>query len=282
MRLGVFARTFPGASPDHVLGRAAAAGYEGVHYNMACSGLPSLPEEIPDTVVAALRAAVASTRMALYGVSATYNMIHPDPVVRARGRESLRVIASRAGSMGIGLVTLCSGTCDPNDQWRYHPGNDEAPAWRTLLQEMTAAIQIAEDADVDLGLEPELANVVSSPERAHLLIETLKSDRVRVVLDPANLFERESLARQREIAARAIDLLADRIVMAHAKDRLPDGRFAAAGHGVLDYRHYLRQLRAIGFAGPLVVHGLTDVEAPEARQFLTNVLSELDLQESSS
>ena len=57
--------------------------------------------------------------------------------------------------------------------------------------------------------------------------------------------------------------------MAHAKDRTADGRFATAGKGVLDYPHYLRQLKAIGFDGPLIAHGLAEAEAPETARFLS-------------
>ena len=84
---------------------------------------------------------------------------------------------------------------------------------------MEAAIAIAERHDVDLGIEPELANVVDSAAKARRLIDELRSPRLKIVLDPANLFETETAEEQRRIVAEAIDLLADRIVMAHAKDR---------------------------------------------------------------
>ncbi|MGO8077940.1 hypothetical protein AB9F41_36820, partial [Rhizobium leguminosarum] len=62
--------------------------------------------------------------------------------------------------------------------------------------------------------------------KAYRLIAALKSHRIKIVLDPANLFEVAKLDEQRSIVSSAIDLLADRIVMAHAKDRNPDGSFA--------------------------------------------------------
>ena len=43
------------------------------------------------------------------------------------------------------------------------------------------------------------------------------------MLDPANLFETEPAEEKRRIIADAVDLLGDRIVMAHAKDRAADG-----------------------------------------------------------
>lgn len=268
MQLGIFAKTFPGADPAMVLNAVAAAGYAAAQYNMACSGLPALPDAIaPEEAQAVAQAAqAAGVRMA--AVSGTYNMIHPDPAERARGLRRLAVLAASAQALGTRLVTLCTGTRDAADQWRAHPDNATPEAWRDLLRELEAAIAIAEAHDIELGVEPELANVVDSARRARTLIDELRSPRLRIVLDPANLFEIAEPAQRRSLIAAAVDLLADRIVMAHAKDRAADGGFATAGQGVVDFPHFLSCLRAAGFDGPLVTHGLHAHEAPAVAAFL--------------
>ncbi len=45
MQLGIFAKTFQGREPRAILQAARDAGYRVVQYNMACSGLPSMPED---------------------------------------------------------------------------------------------------------------------------------------------------------------------------------------------------------------------------------------------
>ena len=104
------------------------------------------------------------------------------------------------------------------------------------------------------------------------LLDEIGSDRLVIVLDPANLFETADLPTQRRLVAEAVDLLAPDIAMAHAKDRTPDGSFATAGKGVLDYAHYIARLRASGFGGDLVAHGLSAEEAPEVARFLRGLL----------
>ena len=266
MRLGVFAKTFAGADPRGVLDAVAAAGFSAAQYNMACSGLASMPDAVPVGAVDFVHAAAAASGVAIVAVSATFNMIHPDLNVRADGLRRLEALAS-AGLPG-GLLTLCTGTRDPSDMWRAHPDNASPGAWADLLASMHAAIAIAERHGTDLGIEPELANVVDSAAKARRLIDELASARVKIVLDPANLFEREALPRQRDIVSHAIDLLGDRIIMAHAKDRAPDGGFVAAGQGVLDYPHFLARLKACGFGGALVTHGLSAAQAPGVATFL--------------
>ena len=274
MRLGIFAKTFPGTTPGAVIEAARAAGFSALQYNMACSGLAAMPDVIPDATAKAVSSAARRAGVSIAAVSGTYNMIHPDPAVRARGLARLETLAQAASSLGAPLITLCTGTRDPEDQWRGHPDNATPEAWHDLLTEMDKAIVIAERYGVDLGIEPELANVIDSASKARRLIDQLLSPRLKIVLDPANLFETEPLARQRDIVSAAIDLVADRIVMGHAKDRTASGAFTAAGQGVLDYPHYVRQLAATGFDGPLVTHGLEAREAAPVAAFLIRVLAE--------
>lgn len=274
MRLGIFAKTFDGRDPHTVLAAASQAGYRAVQYNMACSGLAALPEAIEPAVAATVAQAAQGLGVAVSAVSGTCNLIHPDEAVRRDGLARLDTLASACAAMGTRLVTLCTGTRDAQDPWRHHPDNDSPAAWHDLRVSMQAAIAIAERHDVDLGIEPELANVVSSAARARRLIDELGSARLRIVLDPANLFEVASLPEQRRIVAEAIDLLADRIALGHAKDRQADGRFATAGTGVLDYPHYLACLRAAGFDGTLVTHGLAAAEAPGVAAFLRRACGE--------
>lgn len=261
MQLGIFAKTFAGSTPLAVMQAAAAAGYGAVQYNMACSGLGALPVTVSAGAALAVRDASIASGVEVAAISATYNMTHPDPAQRLSGRAAFAAIAGRARDMGSDLLTLCSGSLDAQDQWRHHPGNDTQGAWATMLEEFAALIRIADQHDIQIGVEPELGNIVSSAHKARRLIGDIGSPRLRIVLDPANLAEVASPDSRRAIIAEAVELLADRIVMAHAKDRHANGSFAAAGKGVIDFPHFLAALRKAGFAGSLITHGLEDHEA---------------------
>jgi sugar phosphate isomerase/epimerase len=115
----------------------------------------------------------------------------------------------------------------------------------------------------------------STRPRARALIDTLQSPALAIVPDPANLFEVTPLQAQRDLLSRAVDLLADRIMMAHAKDRTPRGGFATAGQGVVDFPHFLGRMKAAGFDGDLVTHGLAADEAPGVAAYLTQTLAAL-------
>lgn len=271
MKIGIFAKTFSGSDPDLVLGQCRTAGFEGVQYNMACSGLASMPDEIPVEAAEAVARASSVTGQAVFAVSGTYNMIHPDPAVRRDGERRLSVIAGACKAMGAPLVTLCTGTRDVADQWRHHPDNGTPEAWRDLLASMEIAVRIAEENGIRLGIEPETANVVNSAAAAHRLLMEMKSQAIGVVLDPANLLEHGDAGDWRAVVEGAVDLLSPYLVMAHAKDRARDGSVAAPGKGNIDFQHFLSRLLSAGFDGPLVAHGFGAAEAAGVSAFLKSV-----------
>jgi sugar phosphate isomerase/epimerase len=272
MRIGIFAKTFAGSHPEAVMKAAANSGYHSVQYNMACSGLSALPEVISNHAAEALTLAANTNSVAIAAVSATYNMIHPDLRIRIAGRKSFEAIAAKARMMGAGLLTVCSGSCDAKDQWRHHPENGGAEAWSQMVREFELLVAIAERHDVRIGVEPELGNVVSSASKASELIRAMQSNRIRIVLDAANLFETATADERRRIIEDAVEQLGPHIEIAHAKDRTVDSGFAAAGKGVIDFRHYLAALSNAGFEGDLITHGLSAEEAPDVAAFLKSSL----------
>jgi sugar phosphate isomerase/epimerase len=274
MQLGIFAKTFEGTSPDEVLIATVGAGYTAAQYNMACSGMPSMPDRISLQDAHAIARAARNAKLTIAAVSGTYNMIHPDGNLREQGHARLEILASRCRAMSASLITLCTGTRDPIDQWRAHPDNDDAEAWSDLAASMERAIGIAEKYDIFLGIEPELANAVSSAEKARKLIDEMGSPRLKVILDPANLFESATREEQRRLVSSAIDMLGDRIVMGHAKDRGAGGSVVAAGNGVVDFHHFIGRLHSAGFDGPIITHGLCSADAPAVSKFLRRVLAE--------
>ena len=272
--IGIFAKTFPRPTPEENLDAVCGHGLRVVQYNLACAGLPSLPERIDPRLAQQIGAAAASRRITLAAVSGTFNMIDPVRERRYVGLRRLGHLAAACHLLGTNVITLCTGTRDPDDLWRGHPANGRADAWKDLLTAMKQALFFAEVHDLWLAIEPETANVVDSPAKARRLLDELGSPRLKIIIDPANLFRAEDLPHQRALLDAAFDLLGPDIVLAHAKDvRVVDGtvHHVPAGTGVLDYPHYLTLLR--NFPVPLIVHGLAEAEVDGALAFLRGTLA---------
>jgi sugar phosphate isomerase/epimerase len=276
MDIGIFAKTFRRRTVEATLDAVRAHGLKYLQFNMACAGLPSLPEEIHGGLCERIRRAFAVRGLRMAAVSGTFNMIHPDPAMRADGLRRLAVLAGACRDMGTSIVTLSTGTRDPDDPWRRHPDNDSASAWSDLIMAMRQAVRIAEEHAVTLAFEPEVANVVNSAQKGRQLLDEIGSSRLKVVMDGANLFHTGQLPRVREVLDEAFALLGKDIVLAHAKDLNRDGEagHVPAGQGVLDYDHYLALLREVGYDGPLILHALTEAQVDECSAFLRGKFSE--------
>src|SRR5215203_1394080 len=276
MRIGIFARTFARSSPEGVFDALVGYGLGDAQFNMSVAGLSSLPDEIAPALADRVRVAAAGRQIALVAVSGTFNMIHPDEEVRRDGLRRLGVLAGACAWLGTSAVTLCTGTRDPEDMWRRHPDNERPEAWRDLLATMQGALETAEEHGVTLAFEPETGNVVDSAEKGRRLLDEMRSPRLKVIIDAANLFDAEDPARRfsrsEEILDEAFELLGGDLVLAHAKDVKGSGEVVAAGKGHLDYDLYLRHLSEASYAGPLVLHGLAEEEVAGSLAFLREKL----------
>jgi sugar phosphate isomerase/epimerase len=270
VKIGIFAKTFARPSLEATLDAVRAHGLDCVQFNLACAGLPTLPDALDDSVIERIRGALAVRGLEMAAISGTFNMCHPDPAERAQNLVRLRVLAGACSALGTAVITLCTGSRDPQDMWRRHTDNDTPAAWRDMTGCMWQALQIAEDCGVTLAFEPEVANVIDSAAKGRRLLDEMRSPRLKVVMDAANLFHQGELVRMPLILAEAFELLAANMILAHAKDLNHDGEAGhqAAGTGALDYDLYLRLLRAAGYNGPLILHSLDEAQVDPAVAFL--------------
>jgi sugar phosphate isomerase/epimerase len=272
MELGIFAKTFAGQGMARPLDAVEASGIRIIQFNMSLTGSASLPEQIAADTAESVRAAVAVRGLQMAAVSGTYNMAHPDADQRARGAARLATLIAAAPALGTRVVTICTGTRDPDDMWRAHPDNSSPEAWRDSVRQISQALEVAERHQVILAFEPEHNNVVADAARGRRLLGEIKSDHLRVVIDAANLILPGELGRQSQTLKQAFMLLGDSLVLSHAKDVLADGSIVAAGQGGLDYELYVDLLRDAAYRGPLVLHGLAESEVPAAAEYVNEHL----------
>ena len=262
---------------EETLDAVAATGLRHIKFNMVCAGMPSMPHREDPNTAKRIRAATQLRGLVISAVSGTFNMAHPSLEVRRSGLSQLRNLAAMCADMGASVITLSTGSRDPQNMWKHHPDNRTKEAWADLLSSMEQALIIADQFDVTMAIEPEFNNVVCDARRARQLLDTMQSRRLKIVIDPANLCEPGQLHRLNEKMEEAFELLGEHLVLAHAKDVTEDPEFqhAAACKGVLDYSRYLSLLRQVSYEGALVMHGLDESEVPDSLRFLRGKCDEL-------
>jgi sugar phosphate isomerase/epimerase len=278
MQLGIFAKTFSRPTFEEGLDAVVEHALKHVQFNLATAGLPTLPETMNPDRCALIARAFQDRELVLDAISGTFNMIQArasgDTAAKAENLRRLELLASACRWVDTRVITLCTGTCDPDDMWKWHPDNVRRGVWKELVGVMKKVTAIADRHEVTMAIEPETGNVVNSAIKARMLLEDVGSPWIKVVIDPANLFRPGDLPRMREYLDEAFEWLGPYIVLAHAKELAPDGRPGglAPGQGVLDWDHYLGWLKAIQYRGPLIVHGLPESAVPEGLAFLRSKL----------
>jgi sugar phosphate isomerase/epimerase len=277
MQLGIFAKTFVRPTLEMTLDAVEASGLRHIQFNMACVGMTSMPDRIDVDTARLIRRETERRGLVIDAVSGTYNMAHPDPEVRRAGLSRLHHLAAMCKDMGTAVITLCTGSRDPHDMWKFHPDNRKVDAWADMLASVEKALEIADHYGVTLAIEPEFNNVVYDAVRARQLLETMRSEKLKIVMDSANLCGPGQLHRIGDKMEEAFELLGEHLVLAHAKDVTedPEFRHVAPGKGILDYGRYLSLLRQAGYEGPLIMHGLDESEVPDSVRFLREKLDEL-------
>jgi sugar phosphate isomerase/epimerase len=270
MQLGIFAKTFSRPTLSGILDAVQSHSLNCVQFNFTCVGLPTLPEWIDAGLVHQIRCELQTHKIAMAAVSGTFNLIHPDIQVRQDGLRRLKLMIATCRQLGTSIITLCTGTRDPENMWRSHPDNNSPKAWRDLLTSLSEVLSVAEASDVRLAFEPEIGNVLNSAQKGRRLLDEIKSSHLKVVMDGANLVQSGGLQRMNDTLTEAFALLGDDIAIAHAKDLDREGEMGnvPAGKGLLDYDHYLSLLRTAGFEDSLILHGLDEKDVAESVGFL--------------
>jgi len=276
LQLGIFAKTFARPTVEEIFDEVAGHRLPCVQFNFSCAGLPSLPEELELSVLERIRGSAVSRKVSLAAVSGTSNLIDPNPTRRSDGLQRVRVLIYACSYVGTNVVTLCSGTRDPDDLWRSHPDNNSPQAWSDLRASLDEVLEVAELHDVTLGLEPELSNVVNSAPRARRLLDETESPNLKIIMDAANLIPPDELPRRTRILEEAFDILGNDLILAHAKELGPDGRAGnlPLGSGILDWDRYLELLSQAQFAGALIMHGFEETDLAASAAFLRDKLAQ--------
>ena len=274
MYSAIFSRTYPMKDISAVLDVVAADGFAGIQANLSSAGLASLPDTLPAGTGLQVRSAADTRGIRIAALSGTYNMAHPDATVRQASRVGFRNVIKAARQMGAPVVTLCTGSRDPHDMWKFHPDNYGEAAWNDLRAELGFALALAQDAGIQLAIEPEPANIIREAKAAERLLQEMASRHLGIILDAANLLTPETLPKQHGIMNEAADLLGDALLLAHAKDIDASGHVVAPGEGSVDLVAFARTLHTVGYDGALIAHGFAADKTGAAAKALQRIIGE--------
>ncbi len=130
MHLGIFAKTFP--RPDlleETLDAIKGHGLTHIQFNMSCMGLPTLPDRLDEGSCVWIAQMLFERGLTMAAISGTFNMCDPSPSRIEHNLRRLDVLAAACRWLDTRIITLCTGTLDREDMWRWNPGNVRESTW---------------------------------------------------------------------------------------------------------------------------------------------------------
>lgn len=230
-----------------------------------------IPAYVDEKVLQLIINSAKKYRVEIAAVNGTFNMAHPDSAVRAEGLRRFEGFAQAVKTLACGMISLCSGTRNPDSLWSPHCENGTAEAWRDMFETVKAAVKIAEKFGIILAVETEAANIIDTPEKARRLIDDIGSPNLKMIMDCANLFHAGEAYNENvhRIMHHAFELFGRDVVIAHGKDiKQSNGiEFCGTGEGIVDFAYFATLLAAYDYQGDMFLHGVEEARIPAAIQY---------------
>lgn len=282
MKIGVCTTDFRSQPVESLFDEVKSYGFTQVQFSFDSIGEEQIPVKIAPHLTKDILKAANERGLEIVAVNGTFNMISPYKNERKTGIERFEGMAVACHELGCNILTLCTGTKNPNSMWEGHPDNSTRESWTELLETTKALIQIAEKHEVYLGVETEASNVVSSAELARKYLDEISSPYLKIVMDCANLFAPGMAypSNVRTVIGNAFELLGHDIIIAHGKDILPSSgiEFTSAGKGIVDFDFFLSQLKQYGYTGGMMLHGIKEKsDFPYCVEFIRRKIAQHDM-----
>ncbi|WP_419954007.1 sugar phosphate isomerase/epimerase family protein [Neobacillus niacini] len=165
-----------------------------------------------------------------------FNMIHPDHTERRKGIARFKEHLRFARDFGCSIVGTETGNVQA--EIVYTEENFTEQPFLEVVESVKELVEEAEKFGVMVGIEGGINHPIHSPERMKRLLDTVPSNNLQVIYDPANFISIDNFLNQEKVIQEAFELFGDRMVILHAKDFVIEDeqvKIVPVGQGLLNY-----------------------------------------------
>ena len=165
----------------------------------------------------------------------------------------------------------CTGTETPPAVGPEESGCRTEEQYRLFLDRIKPIVREAEETGVTLAVEPVCSHIIHNTETAERMLEDLKNDHVRIILDAVNLIDSPHTDQADELVREAVRRLGDRVCVLHMKDFVPQPgadrpRPVPCGQGQMKYGPLLALAREKNL--PMTLENTAPDNAEQTRSWL--------------
>lgn len=245
-----------------------------------------------------IRDAFRDANLPVVAISGYTNLIHPDPVMKAKNIAGVKSLLKHARDLGTPYVISETGTYCEESDWVYDAKNGTEEGYQEIKNVIKDLAEYAHEHNAVFLVENYVNNVIGSVDMLLRLFSDIKSPGLGLLMDPTNYFTDANIGDVDGELNRIFNALSDRIKIAHAKDCKPavnteekhaniDASEAhtfrgaggvelpAPGLGILNYDLYLKRLSEMHPNIPIIIEHLDEEDVPRAKKFLDGKLKAL-------
>ena len=250
------------ASPNDDIKKLKDMGFEGVQLMLDQWNATDL--NLTDDEYTEIKRKFYVGGLQIVALSGYVDFLDGDPSVRV---EQVKKALRTAPKVGAKIVITWGGF--------KKPGMDIENARKQVTEMLGQIMPTAVESNVYLAIELYDQCVIGTPKEIVSAIKTLKTDNLKIIMDPPNVFKASDLGRIPKAIDEIVDSAEGNIILAHAKDMLFKGgnrELPHAGAGQMDYPAYIKALKRIGYDYFLVVEHVSPETIESARDFVLKAL----------
>ncbi len=205
--------------------------------NKAILGIETINDELTSDQLIKIGQDFETAKVDIAVLGCYLNYAHPDQSIREKNISVFKKHIAYAKPLKARVVGTETGSLNPD--YSYNRDNHSKEAYDTFARSLYELLEVAEEAEVNLAIEGVWDHIIYDNKRMLELIKDMKSDRLKVILDPVNLLNSHNYKEHDDIVKASFDLFGDRIQIIHAKDYQVKGKEileVSHGSGLYDYK----------------------------------------------
>ncbi|GHU39089.1 hypothetical protein FACS1894190_02290 [Spirochaetia bacterium] len=242
MQFGVFASEIKADSPAELFQKIKDYGFSCIQFDYQSVCKETLTQKIVSELNSQIAAEITKYNIEIAAINSNLNISHTN-------LKQFELTASSCKDLSCPLITLSTA---------LEPNNNTQETWKDLCRITEQCLKIADTYNINIGIEIDTTHIINTPQQAKKFLDELKSHRLKIILDVANLFQNgtATYTDMKIIIGNAFELIGRDIALVHVKDvKSGNGlEFVKAGNGIIDYHILFEELIKVKYTGDYIIH----------------------------